>query len=59
MNYEATKLPFNKLNLISYDFKKFSKDDLFDKLKQSYWDPLDFEPIQLYTWINSKCLKKD
>ncbi len=45
---------FNKLNLISFDFKKFSNDILFQKLEQAYWDPLDYEPIQLCTWIKSR-----
>ena len=50
---------FNKLNLISYDFKAFQNDEYYKKLQQSYWDPLDYEPIQLSTWIKSKITKQD
>ncbi len=50
---------FNKLNGISYDYKAFKKDDLFQMLSNSYWDPLDYEPIQLYSWLLSKQIQKD
>lgn len=50
---------FNKLNLISFDYKAFQKENLYHQLKESYWDPLDYEPIHLYSWILSKQTQKD
>jgi tetratricopeptide (TPR) repeat protein len=50
---------FNKLNLISYDYKTFSKDRLLQELKNCYWDPLDYEPIHFYSWIQSKIHQQD
>ncbi len=57
--FELVYQIFNKLNGFSYDYKLFAKDDLFQKLSNYYWDPLDYEPIQLYSWLISKQTKND
>lgn len=57
--FELVYQVFNKLNLISYDYKAFCKDTLYEKLEKCYWDPLDYEPIHLVSWIQSKQSNKD
>lgn len=57
--FELVYQIFNKLNLLSYDYKTFCRDPLFEKLSQHYWDPLDYEPVQLYSWLISKQTKSD